>query len=725
MSQDRTLIIKLRALAYVASITRFNLFILVAGIVLLFVGQGQDLLVQITLGEKTHWIASLSLLAGATIWAFSIWYWARVLLNVRFPDPPIDYPAMYFWRVHLPRLLGLLAFAGLIWNLYRAVGWQWEVGTSIGLALFYYLAVLFRRDFAQWLTRTLRPEAPESHWAWAESVVGITEPQLRDWRDVLHSHWVKALLALGLVLFLWGMIAPLSMGLIFNTPLLLMLWGATFLPWGSALTYFGNRSGMPLYTLLIVLAVIFSQFNDNHQIRPLTESKTPPADRPTIDKALDRWIAENCQGKACPPFIVVATAGGGIRASYWTGAVLGELHDGIPQFSERLFAISGVSGGSVGAAVYRAALQAGVSRGEVKEQVLDVLGQDFLTPVSVGLLYPDFLQRFMPVAIFDDRAAIFERGLETGFTEVIGQDTLSHSFAALTTGSERPWPALFLNSTWSENGRRIVAAGLDLSHTNALYSDLLDRLGYDIRLSTAAHNSARFPLVSPPGSWTMKIDDPKQREALGEVKMLQRLQDGGLFENYGAATALEILQAARHAFKRHPDKPHFDPLVILISSDPGLPDDLAIPDLRKPINFGYEALSTLRTYAATRVGRGAVAAARLRGWIRGSERESRYAHFRMCGDDEQADPPLGWALSPVARAEIRSYLPSSEPDQDDACRGDNWSRLKAMEAQIGAEPTPPKSERTLSNEQGAADTGMSGIEDRRNAGHTAATARHR
>jgi hypothetical protein len=697
MSQDRTLIIKLRAFAYVASITRFNLFILVAGFVLLFVGQGQDLLVQITLGEKRDWIASLSLLAGTTIWAFSIWYWARVLLDVRFPDPPVDYPAMYVWRVHLPRLLGLLAFAGLTWNLYRAAGWQWEVGASIGLALFYYLSVLFRRDFAQWLAKMLRPEAPESHWAWAESTADIVEPQLRDWRDVLQSHWVKALLILGLVMFLWGMIAPLSMGLFFNTPLLLMLWGATFLPWGSALTYFGNQSGIPLYSLLILLAVIFSHFNDNHQIRPLTKADAPPLQRPTIDEALNRWIAVNCKDMACPPFVVVATAGGGIRASYWTGTVLGELHDSIPQFSERLFAISGVSGGSVGATVYRAALQAEVARGEVKERVLDVLGRDYLTPVSAGLLYPDFLQRFMPVALFGDRATVFELGLETGFTEVIGKDALNQSFAALSAESERPWPALFLNSTWSDNGRRIVAAGLDLSQTDALYSDLLDRLGYDMRLSTAAHNSARFPFVSPPGSWILKIDDHEQREALGEHKMLQRLQDGGLFENYGAATALEILQAARHHFKSHPDKPRFDPLVILISSDPGLPDDLAIPELRKPINFGYEVLSTFRTYAATRVGRGAVAAARLRDWIRGRERERRYAHFRMCGDDEQANPPLGWALSPVAQAEIRNYLPTSEPNQDDACRGENWRRLKAMEEQIGAEPAPPEFESAISD----------------------------
>ncbi len=687
MTQGRPLIIKFRAFAYVASITRFNLFILVAGFALLFVGQGQDLLVQITLGEKTDWLASTSLLVGATAWAFSIWYWARVLLDVRFPDPPVDYPAMRFWRVHLPRLLGLLAFLGLTWNLVRAVGWKWEVGASIALTLLYYLIVLWRRDFAQWLARNRLPEAPESHWAWAKSVDEISEPQHRDWRDIVQSHWVKALLLLGLGMFVWGLAAPLSMGFFFNTPLLLMLWCATFLPLGSLLTYLGNQSGFPLFTLLIVLALIFSHFNDNHQIRPLTESMPPPQERPTLDKAIDRWIAVNCQGQACPPFIVVATAGGGIRASYWTGTVLGELHDSIAKFGDRLFAISGVSGGSVGATVYRASLQAGVPKGEVKEKLLTVLGQDYLTPITTGLLYPDFLQRFMPVAMFDDRATLFERGLEAGFAEAIGEDTLKQSFSSLSADHERPWPALFLNSTWSNNGRRIVAASLDLTQTDALYSDLLNKLGYDMRISTAAHNSARFPFMSPPGSWTLKIDDPEQRAILGREQMLQRLQDGGLFENYGADTALEILQAARHHFNRRSDKPYFDPMVILISSDPGLPDNLAIPDLRTPINFGYEALATFQTYAATRVGRGSVAAARLRDWIRESLRSTRYAHFRMCGVDEHADPPLGWVLSPVAQSDIQSYLPTSNPGDNDACRQGNWSRLDIMRREIEAAPS--------------------------------------
>ena len=48
----------------------------------------------------------------------------------------------------------------------------------------------------------------------------------------------------------------------------------------------------------------------------------------------------------------------------------------------------------------------------------------------------------------------------------------------------------------------------------------------DVRLSTAAHNSARFPLISPPGSIC------NQDQAI-----VDRIVDGGYFENYGALGA--------------------------------------------------------------------------------------------------------------------------------------------------------------------------------------------
>ncbi|MFX7866411.1 hypothetical protein ABTK37_20655, partial [Acinetobacter baumannii] len=54
------------------------------------------------------------------------------------------------------------------------------------------------------------------------------------------------------------------------------------------------------------------------------------------------------------PLYVVAAEGGGIYAATHAASFLAEIQDMCPGFSHHLFAISGVSGGSVGAAVFNA-----------------------------------------------------------------------------------------------------------------------------------------------------------------------------------------------------------------------------------------------------------------------------------------------------------------------------------------------------------------------------------
>jgi 3-deoxy-D-manno-octulosonic-acid transferase len=79
---------------------------------------------------------------------------------------------------------------------------------------------------------------------------------------------------------------------------------------------------------------------------------------------------------------------------------------------------------------------------------------------------------------------------------------LSKSLVRLGALDERPWPALFLNATWTETGRRIVASNLKMSARQfPLAVDQLAMLQRDLSTSTAAHNSARFTGVSPPGMW--------------------------------------------------------------------------------------------------------------------------------------------------------------------------------------------------------------------------------
>src|SRR5207237_9639901 len=155
------------------------------------------------------------------------------------------------------------------------------------------------------------------------------------------------------------------------------------------------------------------------------------------------------------------TEGGGIRAAYWTAIVLGALQDSNPNFAPHLFAISGVSGGSLGAVVFEALL-AESARGSFQESVHKVLGQDFLSPALGSMLYPDLVQRFIPFPIpYFDRGRSLEMGWEKAWRDTMGNDRFAGSFVDLWHPGLREWmPALSLHGTAEQKGNRIITIKL-------------------------------------------------------------------------------------------------------------------------------------------------------------------------------------------------------------------------------------------------------------------------
>jgi hypothetical protein len=127
----------------------------------------------------------------------------------------------------------------------------------------------------------------------------------------------------------------------------------------------------------------------------------------------------------------------------------------------------------------------------------------------------------------------------------------------------------------------------------------------DAPLSAVAHNSARFPLVSPAGNL---------RDAQGRITA--RLVDGGYFENFGAITAYDLADVLRYDFDLFP-------FVILITNDPmdamsvDEDPDRWIASGPRPLPASQRrALSVvtapLDTFIATRSARGSTAIRKLR-----------------------------------------------------------------------------------------------------------------
>lgn len=335
--------------------------------------------------------------------------------------------------------------------------------------------------------------------------------------------------------------------------------------------YLPRKIGLPSLALAIPLFIYFAS-SDTHEIRTNAqrESSSDAQDLPTY---LIGWLhSREVRPHERFPVIVVAAEGGGIRATYWTAAVLSRLDaltDG--RFPHHLFAISSVSGGSFGAALYAAALadrRDGKSppKGSVGALTSTVASDDFLSPLLSGLLFNDAVQAMVPKAVFtEDRAAWFERSWEQSWKTAAGSDRFSSPLNELykTSGhidSSYSVPALFVNATEVNTGRKFLFSNVRASPGDfpetflAQGHPTLQNLD-GVPLSAVAHSSARFPFLSPAatlsGSPTESLKkflqtdrsrlvaDPADRVPWGNVV------DGGYLDNSGAGTASDLLRALK------------------------------------------------------------------------------------------------------------------------------------------------------------------------------------
>lgn len=229
----------------------------------------------------------------------------------------------------------------------------------------------------------------------------------------------------------------------------------------------------------------------------------------------------------------VNAEGGGIRAAYWAAIVLHELQKNNTTFLERTFSYSGVSGGSLGVAVNRACR---LSKGDQAQCVEKFGSTDMLSPLVAVWMFEDVLAQFVPTkgcttpgCGFMSRGVSFEQAMLRAVPEL--SNKLVRTQTAKETASHEPY--LFLNSTWVESGERSIASDIKISPDDFPTSrDQFELLGKSLTLSTAAHNSARFPFVNAIGS----VRD-KNKDTIGH------LADGGYFDNSGGHTTRDLLKA--------------------------------------------------------------------------------------------------------------------------------------------------------------------------------------
>jgi hypothetical protein len=676
---------------------RFSVIVAALGAFVFLVNeQGKEVLRALAeRGELTGATNALRLTSfgiALLTWSLASWYSSRVLLYFDFPSTRVRHvdlrrtwrAAHHFLRRNVPRLLGALPMfiVGLGFLRTRRT---YEQDPPRMILLLGFLALV--SGVVLWLLfalrrRFLRSAAEIKKYSGLKQVRGLSRAAL------------ITMSILSIALLVSSMVDPIRVAGNIGTGAVLGFAAACWVFWGSALVYLGGLFRLPVLTLIVAWIAICSLTNDNHDIRTIT--RTAPFQRPQLIDALRDWhkrVVEKYPAQPVHPLFIVATEGGGIRAAYWTAAVLGSMQDSEPAFADHVFAISGVSGGSVGASVF-AALVADGTPNDFAKRAEAILGRDFLSPAVAAMLYPDFVQRLWPWPCrFFDRGHWLEESWEQGWRTSIGSDRFRSPFFDLWTTSNAYVPALFLNGTSVESGNRIIVSNIIVDEKNFFdaedatrkllpepdQSDDAKRANaiVDLPLSTAAHFSARFTYVSPAGRFAS--------DGTHEV-------DGGYFENSGAATALDILRQVADAIA-DPNNNFSDvvPKIIMISNDPlgaafapqtetDSPTTRAEEARNEPGTFLEDALAPIYALLNSREARGTYAQ---RAIVRAQENFYEKLHvdlsavgptkvyvFRLA--PAQVPLPLGWMLSNRAAHAMQQQL--CDEGKSDRTEIETWNK---------------------------------------------------
>ena len=420
------------------------------------------------------------------------------------------------------------------------------------------------------------------------------------------------------------------------------------------------------------------------------------------------------------PLVLVTAHGGGIRAAYWTALVLdclvghkvvktsgrpdpphaceGERRSPEDALSaaRRIFVVSGVSGGSVGLAAYAENLLSGdpLEEGWVE----DSLGHDFASPTIGWGIFHDLPNHLFGVSatseecrppvgstcLRQDRARTLEQSLD-GSTEDppllrTTWDQRSSPDPDVRARAESV-PLLVFNSTLPGGRSAVVTSAAKLGQIRVSLSltkrsrgtSLADSLPLgaletidlmctdkDIKISTAAFLSARFPVVSPSGRVAGSCDAmPGLQDEIVFTKICRdendpcamSMVDGGYLDNSGMLTMTSLL-------------PEIKRLVAGYNTGPG--PDVAL--------FVVDIDSAYKTFDPSRVNPGQSAETFIplsTAMVRGAV--ERFAKARAIRSLNQhcffpitpaLHPgllaPLGWSLSSTTKDELHRALDDPE-----------------------------------------------------------------
>ncbi|MGZ5902093.1 MAG: hypothetical protein ACXWK3_20300, partial [Reyranella sp.] len=516
-----------------------------------------------------------------------------------------------------------------------------------------------------------------------------------------------ALICLGL------MIGPLSV--------LTFLFDGLRLSW----TVKGHQIGPSRPPIILVLAlwVIAAPYLFSlHTVRVMPSEVA--AHRKEMGEFFKVWAS------ACAPAngplrpIIVAISGGASRAAVWGASVLEKVEGASPtEQGPTVFAVSSVSGGSLGVAAYLALLNdlppaqrcAGGSTGPRKAQMASLgqlpLAHDALGPLLAAAIVVDIPRSLLSLPAFlvrivsgeqprgGDRAEWIEHAFEGIWKEARnGNGTLfDKPFLSLfydESGQIKPgMPVWLANGTEVGTGSRVLTVPFkpqDWPFPAA--KDAHAALNADVSIATTINNTARFPYLEPSGE-LLAYRDPKQPAPPGEQSHILRgdareIIDGGYFENEGLQTALELAFWLRTNGPALAGGRIVEPIIVQATADGDA--QVADKDVVRCGDGGADdpskgsatkrSLQLLAPVSGLYNVRGGHSAVVLR-MAKADYCDRAFFHFYLpgltpkTGSGDKTDVPLNWLMSDGTTAFVRAAI--DNPDIGNAAEGKRLAKALA------------------------------------------------
>ncbi|MCS6895939.1 MAG: hypothetical protein NZZ60_07345 [Bacteroidia bacterium] len=468
---------------------------------------------------------------------------------------------------------------------------------------------------------------------------------------LLRHHRNAFMVEIGLIVLIsiWGYIQTLSGVYLPAAAAFLIFWAILYMLLGAVSFWIRKWGGWALLALGGVLVLLiyqgslwesYSAYGLRYTASPMDTVRSPSEDSLDLITCLEAWHKK--QGSKAP-LVWVQVSGGGWRSAFWTLVnlqYLDSLSKGL--LWQRCFAISGASGGLIGAATWRElGLFYPKRRFDLSEAYF--LTQDALNPI----LSTAVTSFFSPTSRFQDRISREKHPMtrEYAFEQALIRN--SRAFGERRVGDYKGFeqrsqcPLLFITPVLIPTGRQLLissqSCGILLRQG---YIQELRQLTPDadhLRLTTALRMNASFPFILPP----VRLPTAQKLEAV----------DAGAMDNFGEIIALRFLWNLRAAIAKYASR------VILIEIrdlPPEAPTELqerssALQDFIRRLGGFYTSFTGARQILS-----------RLSYEVLGANFPIPVEKYTLaCRPRSGRIPPLGFTLHPTDQAVMLNTLTDS------------------------------------------------------------------